>query len=134
MKNYAELKKTVLYNGQTFRNILENLGTEGIRSYDNDFWIKCLIHDIEEAEEENICISDLRFYNEYAGIKKYCDEHGYEFQFIFCDYHSPDYEPYNFHASARLANFLCEVGYKDGEPIKDEDMQAYIESMEELKK
>ena len=133
MEHYDELKQTPLYKNLTFRNILENLGTEGIRKYDNDFWIKCLIKDIEKTPEDtNICISDLRFYNEYKGIKEYCDSKGYEFEFIFCDFHSERYESNNPHASARLANFLCEVGYQDGDYIKDEDMTIYINSIEEL--
>ena len=109
------------------------MGTEGIRSYDNDFWCKCLIKDIDNADEKlNICISDLRFYNEYKYLKEYCDKKGYEFSFIFCDYHSDRYDPFNTYASARLANFLKEIGYADGDEIKDDDMQIYIESMDAL--
>lgn len=130
MENYEELKKTPLFNGQTLRNMLEHLGTEGIRKYDNDFWVKCLIKDIATIPEDmNICISDLRFYNEYKYLKEYCDTNGVEFEFIFCDYHSDRYVANNLHASARLANFLKEVGYQDGDYIKAADMQIYIESM-----
>ena len=39
MATYEELKHTPLYNGQTLRNMLDHLGTEGIRKYDNDFWV-----------------------------------------------------------------------------------------------
>ena len=94
---------------------------------------KCLIKDIDKIPEEfNICVSDLRFHNEYKALKNYCDEHGYEFEFIFCDYHSDRYEENNGHASARLAAFLKEVGYEDGDHIKDEDMQHYIAALDEL--
>lgn len=131
MEKYEELKQTPLYNGQTLRHMLEHLGTEGIRKYDNDFWVKCLIKDIEDLPEDvNVCISDLRFYNEYKYIKEFCDSKGYAFEFIFCDYHSERYQMNNPHASARLANFLKDVGYSDGDFIKDEDMQIYIESMD----
>ena len=133
MEKYEELKKTPIFNGQTLRHMLEHLGTEGIRAYDNDFWAKCLIKDIDKVPEElNICVSDLRFHNEYKALKNYCDEHGYEFEFIFCDYHSDRYQEYNPHASARLAEFLKEVGYEDGDHIKPEDMQHYIEALDEL--
>ena len=133
MEHYEELKKTPLYNGQNLRQMLEHLGTEGIRHYDNDFWCKCLIKDLDEVPEDlNICISDLRFYNEYKYLKEYCDKKGYEFSFIFCDYRSERYQEFNPHASARLANFLKEIGYADGDEIKDDDMQIYIESMDAL--
>lgn len=126
MKQYEELKKTVLFNGLTFRNILENLGTEGIRSYDNDFWVRCLIHDIDKLPENvNVCVSDLRFYNEYIGLVEYCAKKGYEFEFIFCDYHSERYEANNSHASAQLANYLVNIGYEDGEHITSTDMFTF---------
>lgn len=116
-----------------FRKYLEYMGTEGIRYYDKDFWAKGLIKDIDETPDEiNICVSDLRFHNEYKYLKEYAEEHGYEFDFIFCDYHSDRYKENNTHASARLAAFLKEIGYKDGDRIKDEDMQHYISALEEV--
>ena len=142
LENYEWMKangcvRTIFEDGSdvtiNFRKFLEFMGTEGIRSYDNDFWCKCLIKDIDNTDEKlNICISDLRFYNEYRYLKEYCDKKGYEFSFIFCDYHSDRYDPFNTHASARLANFLKEIGYADGDEIKDDDMQIYIESMDAL--
>lgn len=141
MKNYDYLKANpcitvALPSGNcsiNFRKYLEYLGTEGIRSYDKDFWAKALIKDIEEVPEEmNICVSDLRFHNEYKALKEYSEEHGYEFELIFCDYHSDRYQEYNAHASARLAEFLKEIGYEDGDLIKHEDMQHYIEALEEI--
>lgn len=142
LENYEWMKangciRTIFEDGSdvtiNFRKFLEFMGTEGIRSYDNDFWCKCLIKDIDNTDEKlNICISDLRFYNEYKYLKEYCDKKGYEFSFIFCDYHSGRYDPFNTHASARLANFLKEIGYADGDEIKDDDMQIYIESMDAL--
>lgn len=134
MEKYEELKKTpILSNGLTLRNILENLGTEGIRKYDSNFWVKCLVHDIEELDDDvNVCISDLRFYNEYEGLKNHCDTYGYDFEFIFCDYRSDRYQEYNTHASARLAQFLYDIGLRDGDLISDEIMKEYINSMKEL--
>lgn len=116
-----------------FRKFLEYLGTEGIRHYDKDFWARALIKDIDELPDTiNVCVSDLRFHNEYKYLKEYAQEHGYEFEFIFCDYHSDRYKTDNGHASARLAAFLKEVGYEDGDRIKEEDMQHYIDALEEL--
>lgn len=142
LENYEWMKangciRTIFEDGSdvtiNFRKFLEFMGTEGIRSYDNDFWCKCLIKDIDNTDEKlNICISDLRFYNEYKYLKEYCDKKGYEFSFVFCDYRSERYQEFNPHASARLANFLKEIGYADGDEIKDDDMQIYIESMDAL--
>ena len=117
----------------TFRKFLEYLGTEGIRTYSKDFWAHCLLHDIELLPNEmNVCIDDLRFHNEYKYLKQFADEHGYEFEFIFCDYHSDRYIEHNLHASARLASFLKEVGYEDGDTIKEDDMQHYINALDEV--
>ena len=130
MDKYEELKRTKIFGDLTFRNILENLGTEGIRKYDNDFWVKCLINDMEkENADKDICISDLRFVNEYDKLKKYCDERGYSFELVFCDYHSERYEEVNNHASAQLANFLKNLQYEDGEVVSDDIMQTYITSL-----
>ena len=116
-----------------FRKFLEYMGTEGIRKYDKDFWARALVNRIDELPEDvNICVSDLRFHNEYKFLKEYADSHNCEFEFIFCDYHSDRYEENNRHASARLAEFLKEVGYEDGDHIKDEDMQHYINALEEV--
>lgn len=133
MEHYDELKMTPLYNGYTLRNMLEKLGTEGIRSYDNDFWAKCLLKEIERLpESQDVCISDLRFHNEYKTLKDFCDKKGYEFKLVYCDYRSDRYEPNNTHASARLSNFLGDLGYHDGDIVKEDVMQAYIEAMEGL--
>ena len=116
-----------------FRKFLEYMGTEGIRKYDKDFWARALVNHIDGLPEDvNVCVSDLRFHNEYKFLKEYADSHSCEFEFIFCDYHSDRYEENNGHASARLAAFLKEVGYEDGDHIKDEDMQHYISALEEL--
>lgn len=142
MKQYEWLKehpciRVVMEDGNApminFRKFLEYLGTEGIRRYDKDFWAKSLIKDIDELPEDiNVCISDLRFHNEYKYLKEYADTHACEFEFVFCDYHSDRYQENNPHASARLAEFLKEVGYEDGDIVKEEDMQHYIDALEEL--
>lgn len=146
-KYYEELKakdciEVMVYDNEhnlqqqvhmNFRKFLEYLGTEGIRNYDKDFWARALVNRIDKIPEDiNICVSDLRFHNEYKYLKDYADTHDCEFNFIFCDYHSDRYEGNNCHASARLAAFLKEVGYSDGDIIRDEDMQHYIDALEEV--
>jgi len=123
MKNYDELKKTQLINGITFRNILENIGTE-IRKYDFDFWVKCVLKRVNECGN-NICISDLRFYNEYKHLRDYCKEHDIDFKLIYCDYKSETYKDDNMHESARLAKYLKDLGYQDQQYVSDIDMESY---------
>ena len=117
MMMYDELKQTNLINGFTFRNILEELGG-GVREYDVNFWVKALLKEIEESTQD-ICISDMRYTNEYILLHDFCKEHGIEFRAFLCDYHSERYNADNKHASARLANYLVDVlGKKDLEEIK----------------
>ena len=123
MKQYEELKKTDLINGLTFRNILENLGS-GIRKYDKDFWVRAVIKLISNCPD-NVCISDLRYPNEYLLLKDFCDKNEIEFKLVFCDYHSEDYRDDNPHESARFAKYLKELGYEDQQYVKEEDVLQY---------
>ena len=107
----------------TFRNILENLGA-GVRKYDKDFWVKAAI-ELIKSSSKNICIDDLRYYNEYAQVKKYAEENNIDFKLIFCDYRSELYEASNSHQSAALADYLEKLGYKDQQYVEDSDMQAF---------
>ena len=59
MKNYEELKSTILFNNLNFRNILENLGS-AIRKYDRDFWAKTVLVRVAQTPKD-VCISDLRY-------------------------------------------------------------------------
>ena len=110
MQNYDLLKKTELYNGQNFRNILENLGSS-IRKYDKDFFAKGVVKKILLDPHDKFCISDLRYANEALALD---NAFGFDkLSFIFCDYRSDRYQEINNHESAHLANTLCEKGYKD---------------------
>lgn len=124
MSHYEDLKKTELFNGLNFRNILENLGS-AIRKYDRDFWAKTVLYQIKELSPKNICISDLRYKNEYNVLKKFCEANDIEFKLVFCDYKSEDYNPNNPHESAKLAKYIKELGYRDQEEVRDEDMLMY---------
>ena len=123
MEKYEELKQTDLFNGLTFRNILENLGS-AIRKYDKDFWARTAVKFISGCVE-NVCISDLRYTNEYWILKKYCEENDITFKLVFCDYHSERYVDDNPHESARFARYLKDLGYKDQEYVREEDVLQY---------
>lgn len=123
MKNYEELKKTALYNGLTFRNILENLGAS-VREYDKDFWARTVVKFIKDSYK-NVCIDDLRYPNEYRILKDFCDSNDIEFKLVFCDYHSEEYRDDNPHESAQMAKFLKNRGYKDQEEVNEVDIADY---------
>lgn len=128
MENYEELKKTELFNGLTFRNILENLGS-AIRKYDQDFWARGIFKAIESTHK-NICISDLRYPNEYRVLKNYCEKNLINFKLVFTDYHSDRYKDNNPHESAQMSNYLKQLGYKDQELVDEVDI-ANFEFMKE---
>lgn len=123
MEKYDELKRTELINGLNFRNILENLGS-AIRRYDTDFWAKTVVKQISECTN-NICISDLRYPNEYFTLKKYSDENNIDFKLVFCDYHSEHYRDDNPHESAALARYLKDLGYTDQQFVSEIDIKAF---------
>ncbi len=123
MQHYRKLKQTQLINNLTFRNMLENLGA-AVRRYDEDFWVRAALKIIKDSPK-NICLDDLRYYNEYSLVKKYADENNIDFKLIFCDYHSEFYEENNPHQSAALAAYLEGLGYKDQQYVQDVHMQSY---------
>lgn len=123
MSRYDELKKTDCYNGLTFRNILENLGS-AVREYDEDFWTRGVLKFIESTPK-NVCIDDLRYPNEYRIIKKYCEDNKIDFKLVFCDYQSETYVDNNTHESAQLAKYLKDKGYEDQDYVNDADMMEY---------
>ena len=125
MKNYETLKATDLINGLTFRNILENLGS-AIRTYDKDFWAHTVVEKIKQTYK-NVCISDLRYKNEYMVLKKFCDVNDIELKLVFCDYKSEGYNEHNPHESAKLARYLKDIGYGDQDVVREEDIIAYVD-------
>lgn len=124
IKNYAELKRTELINGLNFRNILENLGS-AIRRYDKEFWVKTVLVKINECID-NVCISDLRYANEFIMLQEYARQHDIDFKLVFCDYHGEHYRTDNPHESATFARFLKDLGYKDQQYVLEADVRAYI--------
>lgn len=109
-----------------FRKYLELLGTQGIRKYDNDFWCKCLIENVKKSEADKVCISDMRFPNEYYYLKRFSEANNYDFKVIFCNYKSHRYQEDNKHESARMGNWFSTHGYEDLQEIKVNDMENYI--------
>ena len=128
MEQYELLKQTELINGLTFRNILENLGS-AIRKFDRDFWAKSVLKYIDSCTD-NICISDLRYTNEYWVLKEYCEKNNISLKLIFCDFKSPGQRDDNPHESAQLARYLKNLGYTDQEYVNEEDLVAYDGGMQ----
>ena len=131
MAKYDELKRTELFNGLTFRNILENLGSS-VRQYDENFWATALTATIFNSME-NVVIDDMRYPNEYFQVKTFCYSQGIEFKAYYCNYKSDVYEESNPHESAGLSNFLAQLGYNDLQLIKSQDVFKYQATLEEAK-
>jgi hypothetical protein len=69
MDKYGEEAVKKLY--PEYRRLLQKLGTEGIRSLDNDFWIKAAAKMIkEEANDARLVFTDCRFPNEAKAIQE----------------------------------------------------------------
>ena len=126
---YNELKKIEIYNGQTLRNMMENLGSK-IRYYDSKYFIKALQKEIACSTYDYICIDDLRYIDEYFNLYQFCKEQNIELKVIFCNYHSDRYQETNPHESAFLSNRLCELGYKDLQELTKEDIDKIVEEVE----
>lgn len=107
----------------SFRKFLELLGTQGIRKYDNDFWCRALIKTLKDKQYKKVCVSDMRFINEYKHLKKFAEENGYVFKVVFCNYRSDRYQDSNTHESAKLANYFCTHGYTDLEELSEQDLR-----------
>ena len=124
IQKYEDYKNTYLFENQTLRNMLEDVGTS-LRSFNENFFVESLISMIYDNQliDENICISDLRYVNEYTSIATKAIEEGDSFKCIFCDYHSPRYQAENKHASAWLSNLLVKLKYKDLQEVKLEYLE-----------
>lgn len=123
MSKYAELKQTEIYNGQNFRNILENLGS-AVREQSPDFWVDSVLNKVSSIEG-NICIDDMRYTNEYIKVYNYCVKNNIEFKAYFCNYKSDVYRTDNPHESARLARYLFDLNYKDLQEVNPDDILSY---------
>lgn len=129
-KRYDELRKTVIFKdgdrAVTGKMMIEKLGAEGIRKYDDEFLVKCLLREIEALPNgTNVCISDLRVPAEYLAVKKFADERHIMFKVVFCDFRSGRYDESAGHSTLRLPDFLIAKGYKDQDVVSDADMQEF---------
>ena len=106
---FSDIQSTEIHS-LNFREFLELLGTQGIRKYCPDFWIEALINTIRNSNVKKICISDLRFDNEYIKLQQFAEDNGYEFKCIFCNYRSDRYQDSNTHESAMFSNYLATHG------------------------
>ena len=125
LQNYDKLKATELVNGQNFRNILENLGS-GIRKYCPQFFADAVFKKVTSPEliNYNICISDLRYLNEFYTLQGFnVTNSDTYFKCVFCDYRSNRYQEVNQHESAQLSNMLHDSGYVDLQELTVDDMK-----------
>ena len=98
------------------RLFLQKLG-EGLREYDEDFWIKKWKNAIENLTKQGyskFCCTDIRYPNELEALKYFSNA---ETHCIFCDYHSERYDADNKHISEQMAQDFIKKGYKDGDRI-----------------
>lgn len=58
----------------TGRELLQLLGTEMVRQFDPDFWVRCLERELADTKGP-IVVDDCRFENEYAMLRR----HGFKF-------------------------------------------------------
>lgn len=128
MDIYEDFKEGEYFPHYTGRQLLENIG-KAIRVYDDQFWVKGVLNKIQSENIEKVCISDMRYINEYFALKEFADKNGYDFKCIFCDFHSSRYQQYNNHESAQLSNYLCDNGFKDLQEIKYEDVKRVKEDL-----
>jgi hypothetical protein len=127
LKIYDDFKTGDVFPGYTGRQILENVGA-AVRKYDDDFWVNAALHTIKSNNYKKVCISDMRYINEYFKIQQFCNENDYEFKCVFCDYKSDRYQETNNHQSAWLSNFFATHGYKDLQEITEEDIQYALQN------
>lgn len=105
----------------TGRDILQRLGTDGIRSIEPDFWInawKNTVYDTIYLKGKSVVCSDVRFVNEvYAALE--LENKNIQVEFVFCDYQSDRYDQKSKHDSERLAQWLKRTypDLKDGDVI-----------------
>nr|DAV24952.1 MAG TPA: deoxynucleoside monophosphate kinase [Caudoviricetes sp.] len=103
------------------RDLLQRLGTEGIRSIDSDFWInawKNSVYDSIYFNDKSVVCSDVRFTNEvYAALE--LENKNIHVDFVFCDYKSNRYDSKSKHESEKLAQWIKKTypDLKDGDII-----------------
>lgn len=136
--NYDSLKGTemlqlpTIYNGETvtygvtLRQMLEALGSS-VRSYDENFWVTQALKQIQDKKLRKVCISDMRYLNEYVCIKDFALENDYDLKVIFCNFRSKRYQDRNHHESAAMSNYFATHGYQDLQELTPNNFLSYEE-------
>jgi len=102
-------------NSITGRQFLINIG-DGFRAYfGNDIWVNGLITKIKRTPNTKFCISDCRYPNE--ALELY--EKFLKVRYTFCNFKSQRYKADPSIRSEWMACQLINLGYKDGDEIKD---------------
>jgi len=66
---------TTSINNLTIRELQQQIGTEVFRGFHNNIWIECLKNKLANSYKDfNICITDLRFKDEFETLKNMSDE------------------------------------------------------------
>lgn len=109
----------------TIRELLQNLGTEAMRSREPNFWCELWLDKVNaELEKGNdVVCSDLRFINElkYTQFKNKA-----EFEIIFCDYVSDRYDCENNHSSEKLAQYLLSLDCPNLRVLSKKDIEKIL--------
>ena len=95
------------------RSILTSVGTEILRSYDNNYWANIIGGFMAAVTRKKlynvVIIPDLRFYSEYETIRKYCQEENIELFTVRINRINPDNTPYtNPRMTAEQLNHISE--------------------------
>jgi|ERR1035437_8513311 hypothetical protein len=63
-----EIKSSLVFS--SYREVLQYIGSELIRKYDNNFHVKIMENFLHENSDKDICVDDTRFPNELQLLKK----------------------------------------------------------------
>ena len=112
----------------TGREYLQIMGTEGIRTVDEDIWLKSAVRKMREhlaTGVTDIFITDCRFINEVNYIiKEFTD-----FKFYYCNYNGAT--PTNNHESEKLASLVHQLGLHHGDEITIKHWSTILEENDE---
>jgi len=118
-------------DAMTGRMLLQRLGTDVMRKRDADYWADEWQRRAAAklVEVESVVVADCRFLNEVRAIRELAKPFELNHEFVFCDYHSDQYDPNQAHESEKLAQALLKLGLHDGDKITPEHFRAAGEMM-----
>lgn len=120
-EDYEDFKSTLFtaagYPSISGREFLQRLGTDARKLIDENIWVTSINKRISESRSNKICISDMRFRNEFNYITNFSPAK-YDIEIVFTNYKSPRYNSTDSHDSEKMAQeFLTDKGYIDLETI-----------------